>query len=153
MTAGGASSSSFSSSCSSLTSSIAAIDGTDFSPAMLAMASKTGVYRNLIRGDLTTRIHVVADAVYDVVVCVGTFTIGHVGSHPALREFFCVTRLGGDVAATILEEVWVSGGFQEEVEALAAEGQVAVVFRELIDYVKGHSDKAMLVILKMTTCD
>lgn len=54
-TAGGAASS-------SSISSIAAIDGIDFSPAMLAMARKTGVYRNLIRGDLTARIHVVADA-------------------------------------------------------------------------------------------
>ncbi|RAH39706.1 uncharacterized protein BO95DRAFT_469476 [Aspergillus brunneoviolaceus CBS 621.78] len=71
-TAGGAASSSI--------SSIAAIDGIDFSPAMLAMARKTGVYRNLIRGDLTARILAV-----------------------------------------------------EVVEALAAEGQVAVVFRELID--------------------
>ncbi|OJJ42636.1 hypothetical protein ASPZODRAFT_20402 [Penicilliopsis zonata CBS 506.65] len=125
------------------------IDGFDLSPAMLAVARETGVYRNLIRGDLTCRIEV-ADGVYDAVVCVGTFTLGHVGSTPALREFARITRTNGIVAATMLEEVWVPGGFQAEVEALVSEGQVAVVFQELIDYVKGHGDKAMLVILKKT---
>ncbi|KAB8238940.1 class I SAM-dependent DNA methyltransferase [Aspergillus alliaceus] len=133
-----------------VTAGATAIDGLDFSPAMLTMAKKTGVYRKLIHGDLTCRINV-TDEAYNIVVCVGTFTLGHVGSHPALREFVRITRTNGIVAATILQEVWVPGGFQAEVEALAAEGQVDVVFQELIDYVKGHGDKAMLVILKKTT--
>ncbi|RAK73952.1 uncharacterized protein BO72DRAFT_530674 [Aspergillus fijiensis CBS 313.89] len=94
------------------------------------MARKTGVYRNLIRGDLTARIHVVADA-----------------------GMILWSAPGGLVAAPVLEEVWVPGGFQEVVEALAAEGQVAVVFRELIDFVKGRGDDAVLVILKKITCD
>ncbi|KAE8372455.1 S-adenosyl-L-methionine-dependent methyltransferase [Aspergillus bertholletiae] len=104
-----------------VTAGATAIDGIDFSPAMLTMAKKTGIYRKLIRGDLTYQINV-TDEVYDIVVCVGTFTLGHVSSHPALREFVRITRTNGIVAATMLEEVWVPGGFQAEVEVLAAEG-------------------------------
>ncbi|PYI10694.1 S-adenosyl-L-methionine-dependent methyltransferase [Aspergillus sclerotiicarbonarius CBS 121057] len=123
------------------------IDGLDLSPAMLDMAKRTGVYRKLVQGDLTRGIDM-ADEGYDVIVCVGTFTLGHVGPQPALREFVRVVRRGGVVAATVLEEIWVSGGFRDEVETLEEEGRVVVLRREMIDYVKGHGDKAMLFILR-----
>ncbi|KAI9371758.1 S-adenosyl-L-methionine-dependent methyltransferase [Aspergillus egyptiacus] len=123
------------------------IDGLDLSPAMLKVAKQTGVYRNLAQADLTRRIDT-ADETYDMVTCVGTFTLGHVGPRPALSEFVRITRRHGIVAASILEEIWVSGGFKAEVERLEAEGRVTVVTQELIDYVKGHGDRAVLVILQ-----
>ncbi|KAF2464104.1 S-adenosyl-L-methionine-dependent methyltransferase [Lindgomyces ingoldianus] len=123
------------------------IDGLDLSSPMLAVAKQTGVYRNLGQADLTRRIGK-PDETYDIVTCVGTFTLGHVGPDPALREFVRVTRTNGIVAATILDEIWVSGGFKAEVERLRAESLVKVVAEELIDYVKGHGDKAVLVILE-----
>lgn len=123
------------------------IDGVDLSPAMLKVARQTGVYRNLTQVDLTRRM-ANADNFYDVVTCVGTFTLGHVGPDPALREFIRVTKNNGIVVATILEEIWLSGGFKDEVDKLEAEGLVTVVGKELIDYVKGHGDKAMMVVLR-----
>lgn len=122
-------------------------DGLDLSPAMLEVASQTGVYRSLAQADLTRRIEN-ADETYDIVTCVGTFTLGHVGPDPALREFVRVTKRNGIVVATILEEIWVSGGFKAEVERLKAGNLVTVVAEELIDYVKGHGDKAVLVVLE-----
>lgn len=123
------------------------IDGVDLSPAMLAVAEKTGVYRNIAQVDLMRRIEQV-DNTYDIVTCVGTFTSGHVGPDPALREFVRITKGNGIIASTILEEIWISGGFKTEIEKLQAENLVNVVTMELIDYVKGHGDKAMLVILE-----
>lgn len=122
------------------------IDGLDLSLAMLTVADQTGAYRSLAQADLNQRIEK-ADETYDIVTCVGTFTLGHVGPDPALRELVRVTRRNGIVVATILEEVWVSGGFKAEVESLKAENLVTVVSEELIDYVKGHGDKAVLVVL------
>lgn len=122
------------------------IDGLDLSLAMLTVADQTGAYRRLAQADLNQRIEK-ADETYDIVTCVGTFTLGHVGPDPALRELVRVTRRNGIVVATILEEVWVSGGFKAEVESLKAENLVTVVSEELIDYVKGHGDKALLVVL------
>ena len=124
-----------------------AIDGLDLSPAMLTVANQTGAYRSLAQADLTRRIEK-AHETYDIVTCVGTFTLGHVGPDPALREFVRVTRRNGIVVATILEEIWVSGGFKVEVERLKAENLVTVVSEELIDYVRGHGDKAVLVVLE-----
>ncbi|KAJ5562165.1 hypothetical protein N7535_003382 [Penicillium sp. DV-2018c] len=124
-----------------------AIDGLDLSPAMLAIARKTGQYRDLTVADMNRPIEK-ADKTYDLVSCVGTFTLGHVGPDPALRELVRVTKNGGLVVSTILGEIWVPGGFKAEVEKLVEEGLVRVVTDELIDYVKGHGDKAVLLILE-----
>lgn len=124
-----------------------AIDGIDLSPAMLSVARKTGLYRDLTIADMNRPIDK-ADETYDLVSCVGTFTLGHVGPDPALRELIRVTKKKGLFASTILHEIWVSGGFEAEVEKLKAEGLVRVVTEELIDYVKGHGDKAVMLILE-----
>jgi len=123
------------------------IDGIDLSPPMLKMAEKTGAYRNLTVGDLTRPIDA-PNETYDIVMCVGTFTHGHVGPDPALREFVRVAKKGGLIVATIIDELWVSGGFKAEVEKLEAEDLVKVVSMELEDYVKGRGDKATLVVLE-----
>ncbi|KAF2130698.1 S-adenosyl-L-methionine-dependent methyltransferase [Dothidotthia symphoricarpi CBS 119687] len=123
------------------------IDGVDLSPHMLKVAEKTGAYQNLTVGDLTQPIDALEDF-YDIVMCVGTFTHGHVGPDPALREFVRVAKRGGLIVATIIDELWVSGGFKAEVEKLEAEDLIRVVSMELEDYVKGRGDKATLVILE-----
>ena len=122
------------------------IDGLDLSLAMLTVAGQTGAYRSLAQADLTRRIEKV-DETYDIVTCVGTFTQGHVGPDPALKELVRITRGNGIVIATILEDIWVSGGFKVEIERLKAENLVRVVSEDLIDYVKGHG-KAVLAVLK-----
>lgn len=124
-----------------------AIDGIDLSAPMLGVARDTGVYRNLAQADMTRPLEQ-EDETYDTVVCVGTFTLGHVGPDPALRELIRVTRTNGIVVATILDEIWIPHGFKAEVEKLQAEGLVRVVSEDLIDYVKGHGDKAVLLILE-----
>ncbi|KAJ5794336.1 hypothetical protein N7457_000935 [Penicillium paradoxum] len=124
-----------------------AIDGIDLSPAMLDVARKTSAYRDLTIADMNRPIDK-ADGTYDLVSCVGTFTLGHVGPDPALRELIRVTKKKGVVVSTILQEIWVPGGFKAEAEKLEAEGLVRVVTEELIDYVKGHGDKAVLLILE-----
>ncbi|KAL7933601.1 S-adenosyl-L-methionine-dependent methyltransferase [Trichoderma chlorosporum] len=125
------------------------IDGLDLSPAMLRVAQKTGVYQGLYQADLTQRVPK-PDGVYDLVTCVGTFTNGHVGPNPALREFVRLAKKEGTVIATILQEFWETAKFKVEVEQMAAENLVEVVAQEVIDYVKGHGDKAVLVILRKT---
>lgn len=123
-----------------------AIDGVDLSQPMLDIARDTGVYRNLDQADMNKPLNK-ADGTYDTVVCVGTFTLGHVGPDPALRELVRVTKKNGIVVATILDEIWIKGGFKEEVAKLKEEGLVNST-EDTIDYVKGHGDKAILLILE-----
>lgn len=123
------------------------IDGLDLSPAMLKVAESTGVYRNLMLGDLTQKIEK-PDEAYDMVTCVGTFTQGHVGPDPALREFVRVTKKDGLIVATILDEIWLSGGYKAEVEKLEAEGLVDVISVELKDYIIARRDRASVIVLR-----
>ncbi|PYI09190.1 S-adenosyl-L-methionine-dependent methyltransferase [Aspergillus sclerotiicarbonarius CBS 121057] len=123
------------------------IDGIDLSPDMLRVAGQTGVYRNLDIGDLTQPIEK-PDEAYDVVTCAGTFTHGHVGPAPALREFVRVTKTNGIIVATVLEDIWLSGGFKAEVERLEAERLVKVASLELKDYRRGAGDKATFIVLE-----
>ncbi|PIG86256.1 williams-beuren syndrome chromosome region [Aspergillus arachidicola] len=123
------------------------IDGMDLSPAMLKVAEQTGVYRSLFKVDLTQPIDQ-PDQKYDIVTCCGTFTRGHVGPDPALRELIRLLKPNGVIAATILEEIWVSGGYKAEADKLEKEGLAKVVSRDLIDYRKGAGDKATLLLMK-----
>ncbi|OGM48640.1 putative williams-beuren syndrome chromosome region [Aspergillus bombycis] len=125
------------------------IDGMDLSPAMLKVAEQTGVYRSLFKVDLTQPIDQ-PDQKYDIVTCCGTFTRGHVGPDPALREFIRLLKPNGTIVATVLEEIWVSGGYKAEADKLEAEGLAKVVSRDLIDYRKGAGDKATLLLMKKT---
>jgi len=68
-----------------LSASAKAIDGIDLSAAMLEVARKTGVYRDLAQADMNRPINQ-ADSTYDTVLCVGTFTLGHVRPGPCLER-------------------------------------------------------------------
>ncbi|KAI0465966.1 S-adenosyl-L-methionine-dependent methyltransferase [Xylaria cf. heliscus] len=124
------------------------IDGLDLSPHMLRVAEKSGAYRSVVLGDLTKEIAKPSQS-YELVTCVGTFTHGHVGPIPALREFVRVLKDDGHIVATVLEEIWVPGGFEAEVCQLQAEGLVEVVSIELKHYIKGQ-DRAYVLVLRRT---
>ncbi|KAF6794570.1 hypothetical protein CMUS01_16007, partial [Colletotrichum musicola] len=61
------------------------IEGIDLSPGMLKVARETGVYQSLSIADLSKPLEQPSQA-YDVIVCVGTMTQGHVGPE-AFDEF------------------------------------------------------------------
>lgn len=125
------------------------IDGMDLSPPMLKIAAETGAYRNVEVADLTQPINK-PDAMYGIITCAGTFTRGHVGPVPAMREFVRITQKNGIIVATILDEIWVSGGYKAELEKLESEGLVKVVSKDVKDYRKGPGDKATLLVLEKT---
>jgi predicted TPR repeat methyltransferase len=123
------------------------IDGLDLSEGMLAVARKTGVYARLETADLTQRI-AREDGEMDVVVCVGTLTKGHVGPG-VLGEFVRVVNKGdGLVVATVLEDVWVSGGFEGEVERLRKDGGLEVVAVEDFGIVKAEKKGGKMLVLR-----
>jgi predicted TPR repeat methyltransferase len=123
------------------------IDGVDLSPGMLARAKATGVYRRLAPADLSRALPSPADS-YDVVVCVGTLTHGHVGPG-AFGEFVRLTRPGGTIVATVLDDIWDSGGYRAEVDRLSQMAMVQVVSTELVDYRRAADVGARMVVLKV----
>ncbi|KAL6234015.1 hypothetical protein BDW75DRAFT_213433 [Aspergillus navahoensis] len=123
------------------------VDGADLSLPMLKIAQETGVYRTLSQVDLTQPIDK-PDGSYNVVTCCGTFTRGHVGPDPALREFVRLVKPGGVVVATVLHEIWLEWGFKAEAEKLEEEGLASVVSTEVMDYRRGAGDKATFLVLQ-----
>ena len=123
------------------------IDGLDISPGMLKVARRTGVYRDLETADLSKPVKK-EDAQYDIIFCIGTWTHGHVGPSPSMRESVRVVKQGGIIAGTILDDIWASHGFEAEVERLAREGLVEVVSADSMDYRKGAGVTARVLVLR-----
>lgn len=127
------------------------ITGVDISSGMLDVARKTELYTTLEEVDLTEPLgH--SDGMYDVVVCVGTLTRGHVGPG-VLSEFARVAKSGGLVVATVLEEIWEAKGVDKAIERLSEEEAgkaVEVVSNERVGVVKGSEEGGRLVVLRKT---
>jgi predicted TPR repeat methyltransferase len=83
---------------------VTTIDGIDLSPEMIAVAARTGAYRQLAVGDLNDLPNV-PNATYAASVSAGTFTTGHVGpgAVPRLMELL---RPDGVVAWVIAVALW-----------------------------------------------
>lgn len=123
------------------------VDGIDLSPGMLEIARKTGVYQSLDVTDMSKPIPQKDDS-YKVVVCIGTFTQGHVGPE-AMSELVRVTEKTGLIVATVLASIWESGGYAAKVASLAEESKVQVLSTELTDYRRGAGVQARMVILQV----
>jgi ubiquinone/menaquinone biosynthesis C-methylase UbiE len=122
------------------------VDGLDLSQGMLNVARKTGTYRALEVADLTKRIDR-DDGSYDAVLCVGTLTQGHVG--PAvLGEFVRVVKKGGFVVATILDDIFVEGGYEKEIKRLEASGVAQVLGTDDFGIRKGEFKGGKMLVLR-----
>ncbi|KIV88361.1 hypothetical protein PV10_08052 [Exophiala mesophila] len=122
------------------------IDGIDLSPGMLAQAEKSHHYASLQEVDLTKTIPK-PDESYDVVICVGTLTQGHVG--PAvLDEFIRVVKVGGVVVATIPDTVWEAAGFSTKIDQLLYDGRVALLRSDAVGILKTTTSGARILALE-----
>ncbi|MER9618770.1 class I SAM-dependent methyltransferase [Mesorhizobium sp. M0207] len=98
------------------------LDGFDLSEEMAEKARKTGVYRH-VQGDvdLNGPLSDYSSATYDVTVCCGVFTLGHVRPD-ALRELARVTRPNGFVIASTRKSYGETASFEDEVRRLQDAG-------------------------------
>ena len=105
-----------------------AIDGVDLSTEMLEKARARGVYRTLIRADLTAPIDL-PDRAYDAMVSSGTFTHGHVGPEP-FDDLVRLLRPGGLMSFSIHVDIWEPRGFRAALDRLEAAGRIVLVEME-----------------------
>ena len=92
------------------------IDGADLSKKLLNLIPQ-GYYKNLEQMDLNMPIKS-KDNSYDAIMCVGTFTYGHVKSH-ALNEFIRITKNNGLICFTINEGIYEEYGFDKKIKELS----------------------------------
>ena len=90
-------------------------DGADLSQKLLDLVPKN-LYKKLLKADLNKKIQS-EDNSYDAVMCVGTFTFGHVKSN-ALEEFIRITKNNGLICFTINEGIYEEYGFDKKINEL-----------------------------------
>ncbi len=90
-------------------------DGADLSQKLLDLVPKN-LYKKLIKADLNKKIHS-EDNSYDAVMCVGTFTFGHVKPN-TLEEFIRITKNNGLICFTINEGIYEEYGFDKKINEL-----------------------------------
>jgi len=91
------------------------IEGIDFSQSMLDLVPRN-IYQKIEKIDLNKPLKF-KNNIYDVVMCVGTFTYGHVKPH-ALDEIIRITKNKGLVCFTINEGIYEEYGFDKKIKEL-----------------------------------
>ena len=92
------------------------IDGADLSKKLLNLIPK-GIYNKLEQIDLNKSLNKKSN-IYDAVLCVGTFTFGHV-KPPALDELIRVTKNKGLICFTVNEGIYEEYGFDKKIKELS----------------------------------
>ena len=90
-------------------------DGADLSQKLLDLVPKN-LYQNLSKVDLNKKIEIKNDT-YNAVMCVGTFTFGHV-KPSALDEFIRIVKNRGLICFTINEGIYEEYGFDKKIKEL-----------------------------------
>ena len=89
--------------------------GADLSKKLLDLVPKN-LYKKLDQVDLNKPINEESNT-YDAILCVGTFTFGHV-KPPALDEFLRITKDKGHICFTINEGIHEEYGFDKKIDQL-----------------------------------
>ena len=92
------------------------IDGVDFSQNMLNLIPKA-IYKKIEKIDLNKPLKFKTN-IYDVVICVGAFTYGHVKPQ-ALNELIRIIKNGGLICFTINEGIYEKYGFDNKIKELS----------------------------------
>ena len=88
------------------------------------------------------------DNSYDAVMCVGTFTFGHVKPH-ALDEFIRITKNNGFICFTINEGIHEKYGFDKKIKQLSNENLWKKIDFFKSDYIASKDVNAWLGIYKV----
>lgn len=122
------------------------LDGIDITSDMLAKAQARGIYRNLIRADLTLPLDL-DDGAYGAAISSGTFTHGHVGPEP-LPELVRILRPGGLLACAIHKDVWQTKGFKAAFDRFERGGKLVHVESSPDELFTGQGAAGLYIIYR-----
>ena len=90
------------------------------------------------------------DKYYDAVICVGTFTYGHV-KPKALEEFIRITKKNGLICFTINEGIYSEYGFDKKIELLKRTNQWTEIEFFKSKYIASKDVNAWLGIYRVSS--
>ena len=123
------------------------IEGVDFSQSMLDLVPR-GIYKKIEKIDLNKPLKF-KDNMYDVLMCVGTFTYGHV-KPKALDELIRITKDRGLICFTINEGIYEEYGFDKKMKELSDSKTWKVKEFFKSDYITTKDVDAWLCLAEIT---
>ena len=121
--------------------------GADLSQKLLDLVPNN-LYKKLDKVDLNKPINEKNDQ-YDALMCVGTFTFGHV-KPPALDEFIRITKNKGLICFTINEGIYEEYGFDKKIKKLKNENKWKEIEFFKSDYIASKDVNAWLGLYELT---
>ncbi len=103
------------------------IDGFDLSSDMVKQAAQLNIYKNLIGNvDLNQPLTQYAPSSYDVVMCCGVFTLGHVPPE-AMAQLLYLCKSGGLIITSTRTAYYDASDYQQVTDQLIQDGQVELL--------------------------
>ena len=121
--------------------------GADLSQKLLDLVPQN-LYKKLEKVDLNKSIKE-NDNTYDAIMCVGTFTYGHV-KPPALDEFIRITKNNGLICFTINEGIHEEYGFDKKIQELNLNNKWHEIEFFKSDYIASKDVNAWLGLYRVT---
>ena len=121
--------------------------GADLSQKLLDLVPQN-LYKKLEKVDLNKSIKE-NDNTYDTIMCVGTFTYGHV-KPPALDEFIRITKNNGLICFTINEGIHEEYGFDKKIQELNSSNKWHQIEFFKSDYIASKDVNAWLGLYRVT---
>ena len=122
------------------------IEGVDFSQNMLDLVPNE-LYKKIEKVDLNKLLKF-KDNTYDVVMCVGTFTYGHVKTQ-ALDELIRIIKNNGLICFTINEGIYEEYGFDKKIKELSDKKYWKVKEFFKSDYIASKNVNAWLCLAEV----
>lgn len=123
-----------------------AVDGIDVSAGMLERARAKGVYRNLVRGDLTGRIGL-GDETYDAATCIGSMGAGHVGAGH-VPELLRPLKCGAPLVVIMNGAYYDAGGFDAAFRQMQDDGLWEIERLEQFNYMAALERLGWLLVAR-----
>ena len=121
------------------------LTGVDFSQSMLDLIP-TGIYHTIDLIDLNEPLKY-EDNTFDAIMCVGTFTYGHVKAH-ALNEFIRIVNYQGLICFTINEGIYKEYEFDKKINELTTNNQWEIIEFSKSTYIVNKNIEAWLCIAR-----
>ena len=122
------------------------IDGADLSKKLLNLIPK-GFYNKLEQIDLNKPLNKKSN-IYDAVLCVGTFTFGHVKPQ-ALDELIRIIKNKGLICFTVNEGIYEEYGFDKKIKELSDKKIWDIIDFFKSDYIASKDVNAWLCLAKV----
>ena len=122
------------------------ITGADFSQSMMNLIPKN-IYKSLKLIDLNETLFYKKN-IFDAIICVGTFTYGHVKAR-ALDEFIRITKNNGLICFTVNEGIYKKYKFDKKIIELSKNNSWKILELSKSSYIVNKSVNAWLSIAKV----